>query len=162
MERTSRPQAAPRLPGVSSHNVCSGVAAQSTVIHKNTGSAAKAIAPEKNNPAGHAGEPWIHRPLEALHFRVFARDVLRGKASAESLPDRLARFAPSLVRGDFVPTMAQGYADVLAILNDEHDGREAEKKQLTLPFMARTAGHIRIRVFVQQFNETKNQWEECL
>lgn len=73
--------------------------------------------PQKTNPFGSTGEPAVARMMAGVHWRSRVRDVIRTRQGADSLHDDLAKFAPSLVRGDFVPTIADAYADMLRIVN---------------------------------------------
>ena len=61
----------------------------------------------------------MHRKLAAIEFRALVREVLerRTRERIAAFEQTLASFASAHVRGDFVPTIADAYADALAIVN---------------------------------------------
>jgi hypothetical protein len=78
----------------------------------------KTSKPQKTNPLGCTGEPYIARKFAAIEFRCLVREVLERKGRGlRDIEDMLGSFAPSYVRGDFVPTIPDAYADAVRLAN---------------------------------------------
>jgi hypothetical protein len=70
-----------------------------------------------------AGTEFRHRVRQALDTR--------SAAAVADLEAMLGAFAPEPVRGDYVPTIAESYEQVLAIVNARHS--QPEQMPLPLP-----------------------------
>ena len=77
---------------------------------------------QKTNPHNHQDQPWLHRNFARVEWRCLVRDVLSRQKGQQALEDMLGTFALSHVRGDFVPTIADSYAELLAIANAHGTG----------------------------------------
>jgi hypothetical protein len=78
----------------------------------------KSPRPQKTNPFNATGEPWIARNFAAIEFRSLVREVLSRKGRGlTDLETMLGSFAPTYVRGDFVPTIPDAYADAVRLAN---------------------------------------------
>lgn len=72
---------------------------------------------EKTNPHGETCEPAIARRMAGIHWRCLVRDVIRTRSGAFNIEAEIGRFAPSQVRGDYVPTIAEAYDQMIRIVN---------------------------------------------
>lgn len=73
----------------------------------------------KTNPTGSTAEPWIARKIALISFRCRVRDILESH-NERILPEietMLGSFAPDFVRGDYVPTIADAYAEAVELAN---------------------------------------------
>lgn len=75
--------------------------------------------------------PAHERRMQLFAIRGHVRDLIRTRPQGRGdIEEILAGFATSLVRGDFVPTIAEGYQAILDVVNSRPD---AEQIPLPLP-----------------------------
>ena len=127
------------------------------VLQKKTVRTARTKPSQKSNPRGHTHRlPVLERRAELANIRHATETILEHQHDGGQVESLLALCAFEDVRGNYVPTLAEGYQRMLDTVNAK-GGRVAV--QMGLPFVEKNSPALRLRVFVQRFNDATNEWE---